>query len=244
MREYQAQAATLDAGLRRLWQMATTELVGRLSLRRVALPPELAKAEGTIGGSSVTMHTQRYRGAQLAPLTIAVLEIEQKICSLTVIGLPSAGAPCPVLGIDLIALRGVLSLVALDLAPTDADFWTTHCSSILAAVQTLAAPALIARKRPEFAAEVFSAAALIGGTRVGQESHVFAAVELLLVRSAELFAQTRGVPFRPTASQRLDRWLAAERQNRKEHNALTQMFGAAFATQYLDQFLFGAASTN
>ena len=187
------------------------------------------------------MHTQRYRGAHLAPLTIAVLEQEQKLCSLTVIGLPRAGAPSPVLGIDLIALRGALSLVALDLAPLDTHFWSTHCSSILDAVHTLVAPALVPRKRPAFAADVFSPQALIGGTRVGQEETVFAAAELLLVRTAELLAQTSPATLCTKAEERLGRWLAAERHNRKEHNALSQMFGAAFATQYLDQFLFGSA---
>lgn len=235
------QSARLDAGLRRLWQKATTALVGRLALSPVALPKELAKAAGTLGGRDITMHTQRYRGAHLAPLTIAVLEQEEKLCSLTVIGLPSAGAPSSVLGIDLIALRGVLSLVALDLAPMDADFWSAHCSSILDAVHTLVAPALLPRKRPAFAADVFSPQALIGGARVGQEESIFAATELLLVRTAELLAQISPAVLSAGAAERLGRWLSAERHNRKEHNALSQMFGAAFATRYLDQFLFGSA---
>jgi hypothetical protein len=186
------------------------------------------------------MHTQRYQGEQLAPLTVAMIEIDQQLCSLTVVGLPQLGSPGPVLGIDLIALRGSLSLVALDLAPMDPDFWSAHCSPLLTAVHTLAEPALVLRKRPEFAAEVFSSQALIAGARVGQEEVVVAAVELLLVRSAPLFGKT-SLPHCPGAAPRLLRWLAAERQNRKEHNALAHMFGAAFATEYLDRFLFGAA---
>lgn len=238
----EGQAAILDAGLRRLWQKATTAFVGRLALRPVALPPELAEVAGTLAGTPVTMRTQRYRGAQLAALTVAVIEVEQRLCSLTVIGLPSAGTHCPVLGVDLIALRGTLALVALDLAPIGAEFWSARCSVILDAMHTLASPALLPRKRPDFTAEVFSDKALIGAARVGQEEAVFAAVELLLERSAELFAPSSAARVDPKAAQRLTRWLAAERQNRKEHNALAGMFGAAFATRYLEQFLFGATA--
>lgn len=234
-------SAALDAGLRRLWHKACTQMVDELALLPVALPPTLARAEGTLGDRPVIMHTRRYQGAQLAPLTVAVLEIDQCLCSLTVIGLPPAGSPGPVLGIDLIALRGTLSLVAIDLSPLDESFWSAHCSSLLAAVHTLAAPALVPRKRPEFAAEVFSPQALIAGARAGEEEAVLAGVEFLLARIAPLFerAATQGPV--PGADSRLHRWLAAERRNRKEHNALAQLFGATFAAEYLDRFLFGSA---
>jgi len=41
-----------------------------------------------------------------------------------------------------------------------------------------------------------------------------------------------------------ERWLSAERQNRKEHNALARLFGPDLAGEYLERFLFAAAAAD
>lgn len=234
------QSELIDRGIRRLRQLTHTALVERLGLTETPIPQEFALAEGSIGASAVTMHTRRYGGAQLAPLTVAVLEVDGRLCSLTVIGLPPPGSRLPVLGLDLIALRGSLSLLAIDLSPTDPEFFTSSCAAILKMTELLAAPAIVPRKRPAFAETSFSSGAIIAGARAGQEETVFNAVEYFLEQTGALLRGYAPEDFLPDAAERRIRWLAAERQNRKEHNALAHMFGAPFAAQYLDQFLFGS----
>lgn len=235
------QAELIDRSLRWLRQLIQTTLVDPLGLQEAAVPREFARAEGQIEKSSVIMHTWRYRGVQLAPLTVAVLEVEGRLCSLTVIGLPPPGSRLPVLGLDLIALRGSLSLLAVDLSPTDPEFFNSNCAAILEATERLAAPALVTRKRPAFAETSFSPRAIIAGARAGQEEMVFQAVKYFLEQTGALLQRYAPADFLPDAAARRISWLAAERQNRKEHNALANMFGAPFAAQYLEQFLFGEA---
>lgn len=238
-------APTLDDGLRRLLRCAR-ECAGRLGLRPTPVPGELARLEGSLDGTPegapLALHTQRYRGAGLDSLTVAALETPRGLCSLTVIGLPAAGAPLPVLGIDIIALRGTISLCALDLAPTDEAFWQERCAQVLGAVRAAAQESLVSRQRPRFADDTFSPLAIIAGVRPGREAAVLDAAALLLQRTAALLLDGPGpvrAPAQLAASrQRLQRWLAAERQNRKEHNALARMFGPEAAARYLDKFLF------
>lgn len=253
-------APGLDEGLRRLL-LCARQCADTLGLRPAPVPDDLAQLQGTLDGTRdgtpLCLRTERYSGQRLDSLTVAVLETPGGLCSLTVIGLPVAGAPFPILGIDLIALRGTISLCALDLAPLDEGFWQSRCAPVLCAVHAAAQESLVVRQRPRFAEDTFSPLALIAGVRPGREAAVFDAVELLLLRTVVLLtADPRSRPApehareyaqehareRQFAAQtsrlRRERWLLAERQNRKEHSALSRMFGPEAATRYLDGFLF------
>ena len=233
----QEPVATLDQWLRRLLRRAELLLADGAE-PPAEIPPELRQIEGYFDDKPIRLLTWRLRSPYFASLTLAALEAEGRLCSLTVIGLPQPGAPWPVLGMDIIALRGSISLLAIDLAPTDWSFWKAHCEGVLHQVRAAAAPALVLRKRPDFTAEAFSPLALIAGVRSGQEAPALAAAELLLERIAEILRSAALPQFSPVARERQSRWLAAERRNRKEHNALERMFGPALATHYLDDFLF------
>lgn len=229
-------------------------IVQRLGLQEVAIPADLAAATGLLRGAPVVLRTRRYRGAGFAPLTLAHIENAQgRLCSLTVVGLPQPGSGLPILGMDLIALNGALSLVAVDLAPIHAQAWQTDCAPLLIDLQQQTAGSLIARKRPEFSVDTFSPLAVIAGARSGAERTVFCALVELLQRVSDLWLRRLGLTTASEVSwedpgqihaeaESVRRWLLAEQENRKEHSALAAIFGPDFAKRYLHGFLFSTAA--
>lgn len=238
---HEASAIAVDHCLRRLLLSAQHTCRHDLQLAPCEFPAEFAKLEGWLDGKPVTLHSWRYGGAQFSTFTLAVLEVGQRLCSFTAVGLPAEGAPLPILGIDIIALRGAISLVALDLAPTDEAFWVAHCAQVLEGVLTDVKDAIVPRKRPSFTEGVFSPLAVIAGARSSCETVVIGAAEALLHGAASIVKSRREPSFSTAAQTRRELWLAAEKRNRKEHNALGKMFGAPIATRYLDQFLFAVS---
>lgn len=223
--------------------------IQRLGLREVTIPHDLALAHGLLRGTPVSLRTRRFVGPGFSPLSIARIQTEQgQVCSLTVVGLPPADTGLPILGMDLIALLGALSLVAVDLAPTDAHTWQADCEPVLLRLSQQTDSCLVPRKRPQFTVDTFSPRAVIAGARSGSEWSVFCALVEFLQQTSDLWL--RRVAREPQCGQAaqaaeacVQRWLAAEQQNRKEHNALAAIFGAAFAERYLNQFLFSAKRT-
>ena len=96
------------------------------------------------------------------------------------------------------------------------------------------------RRWPAFAAEVFSSRALIVGVRRGAEAPVLAAVAAFVGDVAAVFAGPRTTDAGRCAAvaARVARWRRAELANRREHDALARIFGAADAAAYLE-LLFG-----
>lgn len=231
--------ALIDRELRQLWDLVEDCVAPRLGLRSVALPPPLAIASGLLEGSVLTLRTQRYAGASGAALTLAAIATAKgRLCTLTVLGIPPQRANWPVLGIDLIALRGTLALVAVDLAPLDPAFWQRCCAPLLQALRTRTQDAVVPRKRPAFTVETFSPLAVIAGARAGGEVAVCAAIAQFLKETSMLLSgESRSAPS-PSAQAARASWFAAEKQNRKEHDALSRIFGPRFAAYYLDEFLF------
>lgn len=228
-------------------------LVGRLALQPVALPSDLACAAGMLRGQAVRMYTQRFSGSGFLSLTVARIETSPgRLCSLTVVGIPQPGAGLPILGMDLIGLSGSLSLVAVDLAPTDAQgdasTWHSDCAPLLRDLQRGTADALIPRKRPQFTVDTFSALSVIAGARNGTEEIVLRGLTTFVQQASDLWlrkqadCRAHGAETESPRSQaeldRIRRWMLAEQSNRKEHNALSAIFGADFAARYLHGFLF------
>lgn len=242
-----------EDGLRSLYEEALPRFLESLRLREQAVPLYLSELSGRIAERPVKMLTRRYSGAELASLTVAIITEDAgalgappPLRSLTVIGLPRLGSPLPILGMDLIALGGTLSLIALDLAPTEPTFWEQHCRGVLDEVHALAGPMVVHRKRPEFASATFSSRALIAGARPGGVPSAIAAAGFLLAQGARLYAAA-DAPERVVSAPLVDSdslaarqraWLVAERHNRKEHDALSRIFGAETARKYLEDFLF------
>lgn len=229
----------LDRGLRGV-RAAGEALVASLGLRPLAVPDGLHELEGTLRGAPVRLRTRRFSGGALAALTLAeIAEVGGPLRAVTMIGMPGAGTLAPILGIDLVALGGALSLVAVDLAPTDEMLWATLAAPLLERLQQVSAGRTVARRWPEFAVEVFSPRALLAGARRGREAAVLADVAWFVSALRRLYWDRRAsVPARQAeAEARRRRWCVAERRNRREHDALAQMFGVARAGAYLDLLL-------
>jgi hypothetical protein len=224
----------LDRGLRGV-RDGLDALVSRLGLAERAVPAELRRLDGALREVPVALRTRRF-GDDGWTLTLAEIAGAD-----TAIGVPR-GTLAPVLGIDLVALQGALALIAVDLAPTDEAVWTAEAAPALARLHRATEGLVVARRMPEFAAEVFSPRALLAGARRGDEAAVLAAVARFVAGLAGSFAAARcGEPARVAAADdRRRRWCLAERRNRREHDALARMFGAEAAGAYLE-FLFPAA---
>lgn len=232
----------IDIGLRNVLAVAE-RAIAAAGLVPCALPGGLGVLVGTHAGDPLHMHTRRWRGPDFAALTVATIaDATQQLRSVTIIGMPAAGTSAPIVGVDLIGLAGALSLVAVDLAPTDDAAWQTHAAAMLTALHASVESRVVPRRRPSFADEVFSPRALIAGVRRGAELAVLDAVASFVEHALGRWpAPLALAPERAAAaSDRVDAWCRAELRNRREHDALTRLFGAAPATAYLDM-LFGGA---
>lgn len=239
-----AQTPSLDRGFHALLHLVKEDLIPPQQRRELPIPDHLRAVCGGSPDQPLTMTTERYQSAAFFALTIAAITTSTgHLCSLTVVGIPGRDTGYPILGIDLIALRGALSLIAVDLAPTDDVAWDCYGAPLLRELSHDLSDVVTHRKRPDFTEGVFSPLAVIAGAHAGAESAIFTALSAFLRKVAALPTPMRKDARSQSASPEVDRrelWLAAERRNRKEHNALAKLFGAALATEYLDRFLFAS----
>lgn len=236
---------SLSAGLGDVIGAAYEHLVDGLAMRELSVPDGLGILDGEVRGATMTMTTRAYGGAGFERLVLAtIVDGAGRPASATIIGLPEASA-LPILGVDLIALGGKLSLAAIDLAPTDEAAWAEHAAPLLRACQAELAGKVSPRRWPSFAREVFSPLAQIVAAKAGAEEPVFRATVRLLHGVAAL---TRSAPVLPpdralAAYRRRLAWQVAERSNRREHDALSRIFGAEAGERYL-RYLFGAGEVD
>ena len=214
------------------------------TLREEVLPDHYAKLQGAIRGHAVTLHTRRFVGGVWRSLTIATIvrQADGELCSLTIVGLPTSSSLLPILGVDLIALQGTLSLVAVDLSPTDEQLFVEQASPILQTLLQQAQAVLVPRKRPAFCHDTFSPLALICAARPGGELRLGESIAEFLTQVQALCARTTLVVNddrrQQSAWQRQRAWLRSEQENRKEANAMSLIFGEQIASRYLQEFLF------
>ena len=226
---------TIAAGLERVLA-AVNVWSGGLGLEAAAMPVGLERMTGEVRGVPVMMTTRRAQGGRFAALTCATIrDAEGVLRSLTVIGMPAGGTPGPVLGIDLIGLGGALSLIAVDLAPVDGQVWEERAAAPLAGLHAALGEGAVARRWPEFAAEVFSPRAVIAGARRGAEAGLLAAVAGFVSCLPGVYAPMAALPVarQVAADERVRAWRQAELRNRREHDALARIFGAGAAAAYL-----------
>lgn len=232
----------LSCELRRLLRTVRHELVYGLGLREVGVPERFRLLCGHVRDEPVALRSRRYESEFYESITLAHIEDERgSLRSVTVVGVPRAEYGLPIVGFDVIAVGGSLSLVALDLAPIDDDVWARVAEGPL---RRLRAPAYqgayVERKMPEFARGRFSKDAFIVGARPGRERETIDLAcafvrDVVRVVDNEVSARAGCVD---AARKRSVEWRRAELRNQKEHSALSRIFGPDEATAYLRDFLF------
>ncbi len=214
------------------------------SLHEQVLPDHYATLQGSLRGQAIALHTRRFVGGVWRSLTVATIAKQPSgdLVSLTIVGLPTSSSLLPIVGVDLIALQGTLSLIAIDLSPTDLQVYEEQATPILQSLLHRAQPVTVARKRPDFCHDTFSPLALICASRPGSEPQVGQTIAMFLRQVAMLTeSHVSDVPDesrRQKSWQQQRSWLRSEQENRKEANALSLMFGEEIAARYLQQFLF------
>lgn len=215
----------------------------------VPIPAHFSEMKGTLRGEYITLNTRRFLGYHYRSITMAwiVRDSDGSVCSLTVIGLPTQDSGAPILGVDLIGLGGSLSLVAIDLAPTDDATYSERSMPRLRSLHSMTDDSVVHRKRPEFCQDTFSPLALICAGKPGHEAQLQSACATFL--SMELDARKQTSPFVVLPAERADSaaskqraWLLSERKNRKEAKYMSLMFGEDLAADYLYNFLFEVPS--
>lgn len=222
----------IDKGLRAVLD-AATRLAAQVAPEALATDPELGRARGVARGVPVILELRRSAGAAFSSFTVATIaELEGPLCAVTIVGMPHAGSCAPIVGLDLVALGGALSLIAVDLAPTDEARWMLGAGPALEQLHLAIEGSVVHRRWPEFALEVFSTRALLAGARRGREGEALQAVAGFVEGLAPLYAETSARTLE--AGARAARWRAAERRNRREHDALARIFGEGPAAALID----------
>lgn len=214
-------------------------LVAGLELEPLALPPELASAEGSWKGQPIVLLTRAYRAgrvgyARFAEVTGPEIEIGNALCA------PRSDAPLPIFGADLVALGREAGMVAADLSPTlppgparDAQL------SGLAAARAAWPPLPSGGELPAWCAAWFSPFALY--TRIAP-AHRDAAASALGTLPRVLIDIPRAAPLRPgdaeAVARALDGYAAAHRGDDKGLKMLEKMFGPRWAGRYISEVLF------
>jgi hypothetical protein len=230
----------LESGLRGV-RAALERLVAELRLSEREVPAPLQTLSGQLRDGAAELRTRRF-GDDEWTLTLAEIAVvaDGSLRAVTAIG-SRHGSLAPILGVDLVAIGGALSLIAVDLGPTDEAVWADEAEPVLAALHRATEGRVVARRWPAFALEVFSPRALLCGAHRGDEATVLAAVAAFVTDAAPVLAASRPATAAriSAADQRRRRWHLAERGNRREHNALARMFGEGPAAAYID-YLFPA----
>lgn len=225
---------TVDAGMRAVLG-ATVEALTP-GLRPVELSPGMARRHGRWRDEALVLETRVWAGEGWERVVVAHTLGPHGVVTATIIGLPADGWSHEVVGFDLIAFGGRLSLAAVDLAPLDDTHFEAHARPRLQRLHADAAKWVVERRSPTFAKATFSPEALIVAERAGTDG--------ALLESVATFA--RGLAAFPTqrasdtarALEKKDGWKRAMNQNRKEMEALSRLFGEAWVREYVDSVLF------
>jgi hypothetical protein len=181
------------------------------------------------------MRSQRFVGGAWSQLVLAEILGERSGRVLaSVIGLPARGLGDSVLGVDLVAFGGKLSLAAVDLSPIEEAAWTAHSRPALERLHDASARLTVERTRPAFTHHTFSSLALVSAAKPGDDVALLSALARWLPQAMAGRGQTGGEAAWATQQ----RWRESERSNRKEADGMARLFGSDFARRYVEDFLF------
>ena len=223
-------------------------LAESLSLRPIALPPELARAEGEWKGAPVVIETSAHGGGAVAYARFATVwqpgaepGRALEIGNVLALGAPSSGLP--VLGADLVGMGARGRMIAADLSPT-LPAGPARDAQLAPLAEGASARARLTPggELPDWCARFFSPHALF--VRPGPEELPAALAELdryprLFCRLAREPGDVANGTSAAAAVQR--QYLAAHRTDDKGLGMLARMFGEAWARRYVGEVLFPSA---
>lgn len=218
-------------------------IVERLALQPVPIDPDLGCAHGTFRGAPVSLETNVWRGQGVAMARFAVLEgPELEIGNIMCV--PETDYVVPILGADIVAVRGRPIMIAADLSPVSRDL-DEHLHQYERLRSALAdRPQLPdAGPLPEWAHELFSPYALY--TRVDDTE--FEPAFDTFGRLPDLFAEMiKDAEPSPSAADSVraaqQHYQLVHREDDKGLRLLAGMFGADWAQRYLRDVLFPVES--
>ena len=209
-----------------------------LKLQEIEVLPYFAKVQGTIAEIDVEMHSKRYQGNGFEHLSIATMNtLAGTPMSVTVVLMPESDRGWPILGLDYVGFRGTLSLAAFDLFPCDQKLWETECKTQLQKMKEQSQN-LIQRKTPDFAQDVFSSEAFFCAAKDSEQLRLASDLVKQLVVLYQEITQKPELSGSSNFQDSIEKWKHAMRSNKKEHSALSRIFGSDFTNAYLSEFLF------
>ena len=191
------------------------------------------RIRGELAGEPVCLATVSFTASHMERCVWARLQTaDDRGVTRTIVSVPRGEGF--VLGMDIVAMKGRMSLFAIDLFGTTPALDERAHATLRAAKESL--QGFRERPLPEFAKGTFSSDAIVGSLSEGYESAAVPCVEQILAQAWSSI----GRPDDDDAGlAKADAWLAGERANRGERNALARIFGAEIARTYLDQMVFG-----
>jgi phycocyanobilin:ferredoxin oxidoreductase len=218
----------------------TEELLrGGLGLAPLPIAPELARAEGSFRGGRVVIETRAYssaaaRYARFVNIAGPGLEIGNVL----VLGRPPS--PLPIFGADLVSISADAVMIAVDLSPALRD--SAPLLAPLASRRARHPELLPGGELPGWCSAWFSPFALY--TRVPPAVYPAARAAYLDFAAAlleiEALSRSAGFPGADAAAvaEAQAGYLADHRTQDKGLTMLAKMFGAAWASRYIEAVLF------
>jgi phycocyanobilin:ferredoxin oxidoreductase len=218
---------------------AEARLVAGLGLEPLALPEELASAQGSWKGQPVMLATRAYRAervsyARFAELTGPELEIGNALCA------PRPDYPLPIFGADLVAFGREAGLIVADLSPTAPPGPPRDAQTVVLSAERARWPPLPSGgELPAWCAPWFSPFYLytrITPTQREAAASAFATLPGVLI---ELTRTAHRAPDDAQAVARaLEGYAAAHRDDDKGLKMLEKIFGPRWAGRYVSEVLF------
>jgi hypothetical protein len=166
--------------------VAEQRLANALSLRPMALPPELAAMHGRWKGHPVALRASAWRGARVRYARTVCIAGEG-LSIVNMLALSEPDYPLPILGVDLVAAGAPAAVIVADLSPIADDPTVRHRQNAALASRVSTRPELpSARTLPSWCRPWFSPRALFAritavddvdvGIRIGDYVDTFAAL--------------------------------------------------------------------
>lgn len=219
-------------------------MVGKLNLREEVIPSRYSPLHGMLRGRAITLHTHRFMGSVFRSLTLAYIRKQhsRELCSLTLIGLPTAKSLLPIVTIDLRAMTEEPSMVAVDLFPTDDRVYVAQAVPILQTLHDRSASCRTQSRNPTLEPKTYSPLALLCTAMAGQEGPLAYAIAHFLQQLTALAELSNNSCSHAERSQRAWQaqcdWIHREHDSPHTYAGMCRLFGEAASQRYLQQLLF------